>query len=669
MNTNIKMGTLGSQYNNGKTKSITFCVTEDCNLRCKYCYMEGKNSSSIMSFETAKKAVDFFLSQEVVDEAVVWEFIGGEPTIEIELIDKISDYIKLQMYTLNHPWFNKYMFSMSTNGLLYSSEKVQNYIKKNHSHLSIGISIDGTKEKHDLQRVKVDGSGSYDDVIKSIPLWLEQFPLATTKVTFASEDLRYLKESIVHLWNLGLKIIPANIVYEDVWAPGDDEIFENQLIELADYILENKLWMDYSVRFFDPHTSLPLTEYDKSVPFCGAGKMAAVDHNGDLYPCVRFLDFCSGTPLITGNIDRGYDGRWIELFKHVNTGILNDGECETCQVASGCFSCSGNNYACSETNSIFIRTKFHCQMHKAQSRANRYFWDRLLDYIDDITPFELNRLQKYKSSGWSIKGAKYLYFLMSNEETSHCMYNTPQYKSRLEMSVETLDQGLAYAYKNDMIPVFLGDPGEKLSKKESRKLHVVIANADLLSAPRSEMEVLIPVVNNAKSENCIHSDICIYQFNKNSLGDLYNDLIALSANYRRINIKPQDLDLWNEDDIENYKVQIDKYNEYRKENYVANLNILGTANDNYCLAGTNDLTLAPNGKFYICPAFYHNFTDDDIGDIENGIYVKDPILFSNSKTADCGKCNVNCMRCKYINIKCTYAINIPADIQCKLAQV
>ena len=169
-----------------------------------------------MSLELAKKAVDFFLNEEPRFDSVVWDFIGGEPTLEIALLDEISDYIKLRMYELNHPWFENYMFSISTNGILYDTPAFQNYIRKNHDHLSIGITIDGTKEKHDMHRVDLYGNGSYDRVAKNIALWQEQFPNATTKVTFSSQDLPLLKESIIHLWEMGLKIVPANLVFEDV---------------------------------------------------------------------------------------------------------------------------------------------------------------------------------------------------------------------------------------------------------------------------------------------------------------------------------------------------------------------------------------------------------------------------------------------------------------------
>ena len=55
--------------------------------------------------------------------------------------------------------------------------------------MSIGITIDGTRKKHDLNRIwKGDGPerGSYDDVVRNIPLWIEQFPGAGTKVTISS---------------------------------------------------------------------------------------------------------------------------------------------------------------------------------------------------------------------------------------------------------------------------------------------------------------------------------------------------------------------------------------------------------------------------------------------------------------------------------------------------
>ena len=184
-------------WRSGMAKNITFIVTKDCQLACKYCYLVGKNAKERLPWEVAKKAIDYILKYETdfPQESVTWDFIGGEPFLEIDLIDKICDYIKTEMFRLNHHWFNSFRFSFSTNGINYDSEKVQRFIQKNRNHLSIGITIDGTREKHDLNRIwkTKDGfspkpeeeKGSYDDVVRNIPLWLSQFPYSGTKVTIS----------------------------------------------------------------------------------------------------------------------------------------------------------------------------------------------------------------------------------------------------------------------------------------------------------------------------------------------------------------------------------------------------------------------------------------------------------------------------------------------------
>ena len=208
-------------WQSGIAKSITFIVTKDCQLACKYCYLVGKNEKERMSWDVAKKAIDYILNheKEYQEESVVWDFIGGEPFLEIDLIDHICDYIKKELFRRNHHWFNSYRFSFSTNGINYDSDKVQHFIAKNKSHLSIGITIDGTKAKHDLNRIwKGSGKerGSYDDVVRNIPLWLKQFPHGGTKVTISSADIPYIKESVIHLYSLGIHEVNINCVFDDV---------------------------------------------------------------------------------------------------------------------------------------------------------------------------------------------------------------------------------------------------------------------------------------------------------------------------------------------------------------------------------------------------------------------------------------------------------------------
>ena len=113
----------------------------------------------------------------------------------------------------------------------------------------------------------------------------------STKVTFGHEDLPYLCESIVHLWNLGIKTVPANIVYENVWLDGDPEIFESQLINLADYVIDKHLWNEVNTTLFSDNLGFKAPMDSLEHPVCGTGSMFCVDDKGDIYNCVRFLDY------------------------------------------------------------------------------------------------------------------------------------------------------------------------------------------------------------------------------------------------------------------------------------------------------------------------------------------------------------------------------------------
>ena len=122
-----------------------------------------------MSFETAKQIVDRMFEEPYaylddnfsekntvlektdpnrdITKKVIFDFIGGEPFIRVELIDKISDYIKYK--AVSNPRRYLFRFSFSTNGITFLDEDVQDYLKKNKELVSVGITIDGTRDMHD----------------------------------------------------------------------------------------------------------------------------------------------------------------------------------------------------------------------------------------------------------------------------------------------------------------------------------------------------------------------------------------------------------------------------------------------------------------------------------------------------------------------------------------
>lgn len=371
-------------WQSGIAKNITFIVTKDCQLACKYCYLVGKNDKERMEWSVAKKAIDYILAHEAdfKEPSVIWDFIGGEPFLEIELIDRICDYIKTEMFRLGHHWFNSYRFSFSTNGINYGSPKVQRFIAKNRDHLSIGITIDGTQRKHDLNRIwkgEKPERGSYADVVRNIPLWLKQFPNGATKVTVSSADIPYIKESVLHLYSLGITEVNINVVFEDVWKEGDDILFENQLTELADAIIDGGLYEKFACSFFMEFIGKPMDPVTDNQNWCGAGKMLAIDSQGNFYPCTRFAAFSlrSKPPIIVGNVNDGIDYNKLRPFLALDRTTQSPQECIDCEIASGCAWCQGENYDAADTPTIFQRSTAICKMHKARVRANNYYWYRL----------------------------------------------------------------------------------------------------------------------------------------------------------------------------------------------------------------------------------------------------------------------------------------------------
>ncbi|MBK5239836.1 LAGLIDADG family homing endonuclease [Clostridium sp.] len=237
------------------------------NILVHNCY-ETHKTGRRMTKEVAKQSVDFLFDKQKINGyyefddsvAVILEFIGGEPLLEIELIDYIVEYFKFKAFEVKSPWATNYMISMSTNGVLFETEKVQNFIKRNLGRVSIGITIDGNKELHDKCRVFHDGKGSYDIVESSVKAWLKINPDSQTKITLAPENVMFLNDALKNVWSLGLKGAFTNCVFEEGWQTKDATILYYQMIELADYLLEDENYSKYFCSLFDETIGQEVTE-------------------------------------------------------------------------------------------------------------------------------------------------------------------------------------------------------------------------------------------------------------------------------------------------------------------------------------------------------------------------------------------------------------------------
>lgn len=188
-----------------------------------------------------------------------------------------------------------------------------------------------------------------------------------------------------------------NCVFEDVWNTGDDLLFEDQLMQLANVIIDKEYYKEYACSFFSETIGKPLDKELDNGNWCGAGKMLAVDAAGNFYPCTRFAQYSlrNKPAWIIGNVDDGINENRLRPFLTLDRCTQSTQECIDCEVASGCAWCQGENYDAADTSTIYQRSTAICKMHKARVRANNYYWNKLyrkLELEGELESFEKKEL-------------------------------------------------------------------------------------------------------------------------------------------------------------------------------------------------------------------------------------------------------------------------------------
>ena len=369
------------------TRTFTFQVTDRCNLACTYCYQINKKTRR-MPFEIAKLAIDKLLSgEDGFDEyinpktspAIILDFIGGEPFLEIELIDKIVDYFRTKTIELNHPWANRFIISICSNGVLYKDAKVQNFLQKNYNNLSFNVTVDGTQELHYKSRVFPDGSPSYHLAHEAAIDWMNRGYYMGSKITIAPDNIIYLADSMLAMIKDGYFDINANCVYEEGWTLEHAQELYKQCKQFIDIFHENYDLKDYNLSLFNDLHSQPMSVDDNNNWCGGTGSMLAMDPDGFLFPCIRYMESSLGDnqkPLVIGNVFDGLlkkdcEKKCYQCINKITRRSQSIDECFYCPIASGCSWCSAYNYQTFGT--VDKRATFICEMHKARSLALVYY--------------------------------------------------------------------------------------------------------------------------------------------------------------------------------------------------------------------------------------------------------------------------------------------------------
>ena len=361
----------------------------------------------MMTKETAKQGIDLLFEMYDKDDpqgfinkntkAIILEFIGGEPFLNINLINYICDYFFEQCLIKNHIWIHTLRISISTNGDLYFNEEVQRFIKKYNNYLNLSITVDGPKELHDSCRVRHNGEGTFNQAYAALKHYQKYYnSIPSTKVTIAPENLKELNNIIKFFLSENIYLINANTIYEHKWTPEEANTFYYELKQMADYVLSLNKQDEIYISLFDQTIGQPMRENEND-NWCGGDmNMLAFDPNGDAYPCIRYMSSSLGNevdPLPVGSVNGLFTTpKEKEIAKHlfsITRRSQSTDECFYCPIARGCAWCSAWNYQ--ENGDVNIRSTNICLAHKARVLANAYYWNK---YDKKNTPFKLNLPEK-----------------------------------------------------------------------------------------------------------------------------------------------------------------------------------------------------------------------------------------------------------------------------------
>lgn len=365
-------------------RDITLQVTSDCNLRCSYCY-EHHKSNNKMSQETAYKIADYLIDSWEKNEPGSFinkhtrflsiMFIGGEPLLEADLIDKFCEYFLCQCALRKCPLGEGTRFYFSTNGINFFDDRVQKFIKKYENFLSISVSLDGIKELHDRYRVDESGAGSFDRAYKAFM----SLPHRMTKMTFVPESFKYVADSIIFILESGAEAVLANCAYEPYYSPRDGAVLYNQLKKVSDYLIKNRETRHISIL----QDAIGLPADVKAGNYCGGtGKMLTFTPDGKAYPCIRYAPISIGEEkskaLCIGDFYGIYNTPHTKKIRdyldEVTMVSQSTEECISCPIGLGCGWCSALHYEV--YGDVNKRITNICWAHRARVLASCYYFNK-----------------------------------------------------------------------------------------------------------------------------------------------------------------------------------------------------------------------------------------------------------------------------------------------------
>lgn len=143
-----------------ETLDIMILVTEQCNLRCRYCYENFEKGNITEDCETG--IIEFIKKNIKKYKKCIIKWFGGEPLLNVEAIERMMKKI-IELCNQNAVILQT---SITTNAIMLDSKIVNRLLKS--KIYEYQVTLDGLKEIHDSQRVTKNGKGTYDIVLRNL---------------------------------------------------------------------------------------------------------------------------------------------------------------------------------------------------------------------------------------------------------------------------------------------------------------------------------------------------------------------------------------------------------------------------------------------------------------------------------------------------------------------
>ncbi|HUU83760.1 MAG TPA: radical SAM protein [Phycisphaerae bacterium] len=313
----------------------TLLLTQACNLRCEYCYIPKRDCT--MSRSVAGKAVDFAFANTPQEERIAIGFFGGEPLLEFELLEAVTDLIE------NNPGYEQARVELSlvTNGTIFSDEIAEFLRARN---IGFGISCDGPPFVQDLHRRFPDGSPTSAVVQDTIRRALQAFSYPTVNAVYDPRTLPHLPETVDYFTSLGLRHIYLSPDLSAPWTAQDAARLPDLYRQVADRYVSHYLQRDPRfISLIDSKITVILRGGYQPLERCrmGTGEFAFAP-DGWVYPCERLIASGRNGHCI-GNIEEGLQ---TDLRRcHLAPGGELNPECRSCGLSGYCMNwCGCSNF-------------------------------------------------------------------------------------------------------------------------------------------------------------------------------------------------------------------------------------------------------------------------------------------------------------------------------------